>query len=349
VAPTWTQQLYSAGGPFRLASTRQSAVAGQSIVCGIAADSSVWCFPASGTLTDSTLLGAGLGSTESTSGPVPVVTSLTGGALTNVKQLSASREPNANAFCALVGDGSIWCWGRGNWGQLGHGDTANSNYARQVLASAGTPFTGAAQVTMGTETTCARKTDGTVWCWGTNGQGELGVPKATLAASYYPVQVPLVGTTAQRTAKQLATGSYQTHCAITQDTTVQCWGNNTNGAAGNASGATATPTQILMAANGAALSAVSDLTSVGSVTMLANTSNGLTAWGNVNGQTTVYPATVLDGSNLPITQVNLPLASGNNIVPYWEYIDSAGRVFSNNGTTYSLWSPQPPCTNLLSP
>jgi len=188
-------------------------VAGQLISCAIATDSSVWCFPNNGTLADSTLLGAGLGSTESTSGPVPVVTSLTGGALTNVKQLSASREQNADAFCALLGDGSVWCWGRGNWGQLGRGDTANSNYARPVLASAGTPFSGAAQVAMGTETTCARKTDGTVWCWGTNGQGELGVPKATLATSYYPVQVQLVGTTAQRTAKRFATGSEGTFFA----------------------------------------------------------------------------------------------------------------------------------------
>jgi hypothetical protein len=160
----------------------------------------------------------------------------------------------------------------------------------------------------------------------------------------------LVGTTAQRTAKRFATGSYATHCAIMQDTTVQCWGYNGSGAAGAPTGATVTPMQVLMAANGAALSGVTDLTSVGGATMLAKTSNGLTAWGNINGATTPYPITVLDGSNLPITQVNLPLASGNNNTsPYCAYVDSAGRAFSNNGTTYSMWNPQPPCTGLLGP
>ncbi|HEY1537201.1 MAG TPA: hypothetical protein VGF76_24440, partial [Polyangiaceae bacterium] len=59
-----------------------------SVGCALASGT-VWCFPLVGTLSDSTYLGAGLGSSDSTTLPVQVVTAVAGAALTAVQQIVA--------------------------------------------------------------------------------------------------------------------------------------------------------------------------------------------------------------------------------------------------------------------
>jgi hypothetical protein len=190
--------------------------------CAIVSAGAVWCFPLYGALTDSTFLGAGLGPADSTSAPVQVLTGVGGAPLLGAQQISAGEGPS---FCAVTSDGSIWCWGYGADGQLGWGDGSNANYARQVHSGGATPFTSAVEVRMGVESACARKTDGSVWCWGTNTSGELGVAYSTTTGSDQPIQVPFIGTADQRTATRLASGAYgSTPCAIMKDTGVVCWG-----------------------------------------------------------------------------------------------------------------------------
>ncbi len=76
----------------------------------------------------------------------------------------------------------------------------------------------------GRDHTCGIATDGTLWCWGANGSGQLG--DGTLAASAVPVQV------GNRTVwVRVATGG--THnCAIPDDGTLWCWGSNGSGELG---------------------------------------------------------------------------------------------------------------------
>ena len=64
----------------------------------------------------------------------------------------------------------MWCWGVNSSGQLGDGTTTDSPVPVQVSGHA----TDWATVTAGGDHTCAEKTGGTVWCWGDNGNGELG-------------------------------------------------------------------------------------------------------------------------------------------------------------------------------
>lgn len=317
-----------------------SVAAAYTIGCAVVAGGSVWCFPMNGTLTDSTFLGAGLTSADQTATPVQVVTAPGGPALTGVVQLAASSTTSSNpSFCAVTSDGAVWCWGYGYYGQLGHGDTSNANFARKVMVNATTPFSGAAEAQIGVNTTCARKTDGTAWCWGTNSYGELGVPQATKANSYYPVQITFApGTAAQTTSKRLMTGPSYTHCTIMQDSSVECWGNNNYSQASGASSSTTVPKPVLLAQDAAGLTGIVDLTGAGPNGVCAKTADRqLLCWGNVPGLsgTKEYPATYTDNTNTAVTDIRGNLSGGY----YFTYIDVNGK-FTMNG---SVQTQQPSC------
>jgi hypothetical protein len=86
---------------------------------------------------------------------------------------------------------------------------------------------GAVQVYAGgfTDETCAVMTSGEVRCWGSNGDGQLGV--RTRTASYAPVAVRGISG-----AKQVAASGAHT-CAVVSEGRVVCWGNNSFGQLGS--------------------------------------------------------------------------------------------------------------------
>jgi len=83
---------------------------------------------------------------------------------------------------------------------------------------------GAASITTGAYHTCVLLGDGTVRCWGRNGQGQLG--DGTLTNSATPV--PVAGITG--VAAVSGGGSHT--CALLRDGTVHCWGENADGQLG---------------------------------------------------------------------------------------------------------------------
>ena len=74
--------------------------------------------------------------------------------------------------CAILDDRSVSCWGSNGDGQLGDGTTNNRNTPNQT-ASLGAGRTAVA-ITAGLHHTCAILDDGSVSCWGRNGDGQLG-------------------------------------------------------------------------------------------------------------------------------------------------------------------------------
>jgi alpha-tubulin suppressor-like RCC1 family protein len=87
------------------------------------------------------------------------------------------------------------------------------------------------QVSTGAYHTCALKMNGTVECWGRNNEGQLGRGTTQNAGNDYPVAVSNL-----TNAVAVAAGGYHT-CILLVGGSVQCWGRNTEGQVGDASGA----------------------------------------------------------------------------------------------------------------
>jgi len=79
-------------------------------------------------------------------------------------------------------DGTLWAWGKNNYGQLGQNDRTYRSSPTQI------PGTTWNRVGGGREVVIATKTDGTLWAWGNNGYGQLGDNSAVNKSS--PVQIP---------------------------------------------------------------------------------------------------------------------------------------------------------------
>ena len=137
---------------------------------------------------------------------------------TNWKQVACGYYHTS----AIKTDGSLWTWGNNNYGQLGDNtNTAKSSPVQTI--SAGTNWK---QIACGGYHTTAIKTDGTLWTWGYNSQGQLG--DNTTAWRSSPVQTIAGGTN----WKQVACGSGHTS-AIKTDGTLWTWGYNGYGQLGD--------------------------------------------------------------------------------------------------------------------
>ncbi len=119
--------------------------------------------------------------------------------------------------------GTVWAWGSNGFGALGNGTYVNDSYV-PVQASG---LTGVTAIAGGEFVGYALRSDGTMWAWGHNTQGQLG--NGTATNSYVPVQVSgLTGVTA------IAAG-YLDGYALRSDGTVWAWGNNPYGGLGTGS------------------------------------------------------------------------------------------------------------------
>jgi len=85
----------------------------------------------------------------------------------------ATVSCGADFTLARKTDGSLWAWGNNLWGQLGLGDGGGgSERSIPTLVGADSDW---ATVSCGADFTLARKTDGSLWAWGFNGGGQLGL------------------------------------------------------------------------------------------------------------------------------------------------------------------------------
>ena len=136
--------------------------------------------------------------------------------------------------CAVLVDGSVRCWGYGGYGALGYGNT-NTIGGDDTPASAGPVDLGlgrtAVAITAGSYHTCALLDDGTVRCWGYDGDGQLGYNNTnSIGASQTPGSVPPVDLGGHQ-ALAISAGGAQT-CALLDDHTVRCWGFSADGRLG---------------------------------------------------------------------------------------------------------------------
>jgi alpha-tubulin suppressor-like RCC1 family protein len=189
--------------PSDLTGTWGGLVAGSSHTCAVAADDgALWCWG------DNTFGQLG---TLGPSQPEPV--------------RSDGRAWNAIASglrhgCGIT-EGALYCWGSNRLGQLGDGEHADAARPMTRVGDQST-WVSVTAATMG-EHTCARQSGGQLFCWGGNGDGQLG--DGTIADKREPVQIGSdmwIAVDAGETAT----------CAIKSDDTAWCWGDNNDGQLG---------------------------------------------------------------------------------------------------------------------
>ena len=128
---------------------------------------------------------------------------------------------------ALKSDGTLWGWGNDQNGQLGRGTFGDQFDTPQRIGTAGDW----AAIACGDEHALALKQDGTLWAWGSNWYGQLGLDPNTgdadpLSPSFVPVRVD-----AASTYKSIACG-YAHSLAVKSDGTLWAWGTNAYGQLG---------------------------------------------------------------------------------------------------------------------
>ncbi len=125
----------------------------------------------------------------------------------------------------LRSNGTIWSWGRDIYGRLGRGLTFSTGGNSSSPAQIGTLTDWADIAATGSGyITAALKTNGTLWTWGHNNRGGLGIGDRIYRSS--PAQVGTLGTWAAIAVGRRATA------AIKTDGTLWAWGGNAEGKLG---------------------------------------------------------------------------------------------------------------------
>ena len=133
--------------------------------------------------------------------------------------------------CARRLAGGVSCWGLNDLGQLGHppeddltsGCGPSCNHVAVPVAN----LPPVKQITAGTLHVCALDVSNNVWCWGSNGQYQLGDVTQDPKGGYAPIKVSLGGGAA---AIQSLGMAFDHTCAVARNgSPVYCWGGNANG------------------------------------------------------------------------------------------------------------------------
>jgi alpha-tubulin suppressor-like RCC1 family protein/DNA-binding SARP family transcriptional activator len=166
----------------------------------------------------------GFGQLGGSAGPLDSVPGLVGADL-RFTQITGGGDHT----CALASGGAVYCWGRNDAGQLGNGTTNRSSVPVQVSGS-GTGALVFRALSSGAHHTCGIATGNLVWCWGSNGRGQLG--NNSTADGLTPVAVTAaIGT---KFASVSAGGDHS--CGITTARRLlYCWGSNELGELGDSS------------------------------------------------------------------------------------------------------------------
>jgi len=152
----------------------------------------------------------GNGAATNTSVPLPVLT-VGDVPITDAQQI----EMRDRGGCVRRSDASVWCWGLAR----GDGVASPSSFATQVSGVAGALDVGCS------ERSCCAAAGGNAWCWGSEGQGQLGDKVFSVNTDYTPDRVVLADDSFLGGVIEVD-GGRDFNCARTNTQEIVCWGQN---------------------------------------------------------------------------------------------------------------------------
>ena len=135
------------------------------------------------------------------------------------------KPPPPRAHACALANGEVYCWGQSSAGALCTGLPDKEQEPRRAPIDA---KTWPQQLAVADEITCARMTDGSIHCCGSDTRGRLGTGSVGVLSARFSKADAFKGY-----AVQVAT-SDRAVCALVQDGTVECWGSNEKGELGRA-------------------------------------------------------------------------------------------------------------------
>ncbi|MCC6831936.1 MAG: hypothetical protein IT200_11375 [Thermoleophilia bacterium] len=185
----------------------RSISAGGTHTCAVLADGGLWCW-------GDDLYGQLGDGPPSENRTTPVRVAFGAGRRTVAVSAGASHT------CAILDDGSAWCWGLNTSGQLGDNDLPNAHAPVAVALPASTRVVA---VAAGAAHTCATFATGASACWGDDSQGTVG-DGPPFAATRVPVDIGLPA------ASVIAAAG---HACLGAPYATLCWGDDFHGQLGN--------------------------------------------------------------------------------------------------------------------
>jgi alpha-tubulin suppressor-like RCC1 family protein len=142
--------------------------------------------------------------------------------------------------CAIAGLRRLWCWGQNGLGQLARPPPELPTSDVPVAAAeTWLPRDEVQALDVGYDSACAVAQDASLWCWGSNGFGQLGQTGGDAPASSHVALNYLGGR-----YTQVSVGG-GTACVIDETGVVTCFGRNESGQVGSgATARTGSPTRV---------------------------------------------------------------------------------------------------------
>ena len=173
--------------------------AGDGFSCGLTTDTHVYCWGENG----SGQIGDG-DAVSPRAAPSPVASSLTWSAVTAGESHS----------CAIATTGEAYCWGRNDYGQLGLGIPGGPLHGTPALVAGGVHWSA---ISAGARFTCGIAQSGAAYCWGANGNSELG--DGSQQDRFAPTPV-----SSNELFASVSAGNQMHSCALTTQNVAYCWG-----------------------------------------------------------------------------------------------------------------------------
>jgi alpha-tubulin suppressor-like RCC1 family protein len=125
----------------------------------------------------------------------------------------------------LLSNGTVYCWGANQQSELGDGGVVQRTAPSTPVNIAALGAVKIVELASAQLAKCGRTDDGSIWCWGENKNGILGINDGNVIVRATPVKANVLSTAAQLDM------SHKVACVVDTASQLFCWGTNRRGQA----------------------------------------------------------------------------------------------------------------------